>query len=67
MNESLDAARAAVDRAIVRAVLPELYGVLDTLLDSITVTKDNKDAVVTARRLLPEGYKHSFSQPKGTT
>jgi hypothetical protein len=54
---------ARVDAAIVKRLVPELYGVIDELLEHAG-TPLPKDVVVRARRLLPRQYRHAFEKPR---
>jgi hypothetical protein len=55
-------ARAEVDGAIVRTILPLCYSIIDRLIDA----KGNppKALLVEAGRMLPPGYRNSFSEPR---
>ena len=53
-------AAAKVDAAIIKVVLPQLYSIIDRLLDG----NPDKKLIVDARKILPRDYKHSFERPK---
>lgn len=57
------AAAADVDAAIIEVLLPQLYSIIDRLLDG----NPDKKLIVDARKILPRGYKHSFEKPKENT
>ena len=50
-------ANATVNEAIIRSVLPKLYGIIDTLINGA-----DKKTLIEARRMLPAGYKNSFTK-----
>ena len=56
-------AAAKVDAAIVKVVLPQLYSIIDRLLDG----NPDKKLIVDARKILPRDYKHSFEKPRENT
>ena len=58
-----DQAQAQVDAAIISAILPQLYVVIDDLLDH--APNAPKELVVRAKRLLPSWAPHSFEQSAG--
>jgi hypothetical protein len=49
-----------IDRAIVQALLPQLYVVIDDLLDHAQGAP--KELVIRAKKLLPAIYPQSFEQ-----
>ena len=53
-------AEASVNAAIIKVVLPQLYSIIDRLLDG----NPDKKLIVDARKILPRDYKHSFEKPK---
>ena len=53
-------AAAKVDAAIIKVVLPQLYSIIDRLLDG----NPDKKLIVDARKILPRDYKYSFEKPK---
>jgi hypothetical protein len=53
-------AKKIVDEAIVIRLLPQLYSIIDRLLDG----NPDKKLIVDARRILPSNYKNSFERPK---
>ena len=53
-------AAAKVDAAIIKVVLPQLYSIIDRLLDG----NPDKKLIVDARKILPRDYKLSFEKPK---
>lgn len=55
-------ANASVDAAILSAILPQLYIVIDDLLDHAKGAP--KELVVRAKKLLPDYCPQSFSQSK---
>jgi hypothetical protein len=48
------------DAAIIKVILPQLYSIIDRLLDG----NPDKKLIVDARRILPSNYKNSFERPK---
>jgi hypothetical protein len=56
-------AKKIVDEAIVIRLLPQLYSIIDRLLDG----NPDKKLIVDARRILPSNYKHSFERAKEKT
>lgn len=60
MNKAPD---SLVDQVIVQTVVPQLYGLVDRLVEALG-DKCPKDLRVEAGRALPPQYKHSFSAPK---
>ena len=55
-------ADALVNSAIIKAILPQLYVVIDDLLDHAPDAP--KELIVRAKRLLPDIYPQSFAQSK---
>jgi len=51
------------DEAIIKVILPQLYSIIDRLLDG----NPDKKLIVDARRILPSNYKHSFERAKENT
>lgn len=57
LTDEAESVQAFVDRAIVTSLLPQLYSVINRLLDGT-----DKALVIEARRLLPKVYKNSFPE-----
>ena len=52
------------DTAIVNTVLPQLYAVLNELLDHVGEAHVPKPLLIRCKRLLPAHMSHSFERPK---
>lgn len=52
-----------VDATISKLLLPQLYSIIDRLLEGNL----DKKLIIEARRILPREYKHSFEKPKENT
>lgn len=64
MKPETNESQAAVDRAIVTALLPQLYVVIDDLLDEIGESNVPKELLVRCKKLLPSYLPHSFEAKK---
>lgn len=62
MTTDKDGAKAVVNQAIIDGILPELYAVIDDLIDANPNV--SKHLLVKARRFLPRQYRNSFEKPK---
>lgn len=61
-EQTLREAGLQVDRAIVQAILPQLYVVIDDLLDAVGEQNVDKELLIRAKKLLPDWAPHSLAQ-----